>query len=209
MLIQEPYVGALAHVSSRHRVVQKITQNSDKPVKSAVFVIDRDILVTENPDLISENIVACKVKIQNRIIGIVSIYLQQEQDIEEDLALVGRAIDGLNTAEVVIGGDINAKSPWWGCIAEDRRGAKTARWLASLGLEVLNEGNTPTFYTIRGATTHSSIVDVTFCSGSLYQKISSWRVDPDLVTLSDHRGIQFAISKDRALPAEAPRKTTS
>lgn len=75
LLVQEPYVGANAHVTSPLRVIQKATNNINKPVKSAAFIIDKRLKITENPEHISENIVAFVVKLGYMQLGIFNVYL--------------------------------------------------------------------------------------------------------------------------------------
>lgn len=97
LMIQEPYVGALAHVNIKYRVIQKLTHDVQKPVKSAVFVVDGSLQVIEYPDLVEENIVAFKINIEDRIIGIINVYLKKEVE-------VNRIMDALNTPDIVLGG---------------------------------------------------------------------------------------------------------
>lgn len=111
LMIQEP-VGALAYVNIKYRVIQKLNHDVQKPVKSAVFVVDGSLQVIEYPDLVEENIVAFKINIEDRIIGIINVYLKKEVDIEEDLSKINRIMDALNTPDIILGRNINAKSPW-------------------------------------------------------------------------------------------------
>ncbi|CAG5048595.1 unnamed protein product [Parnassius apollo] len=87
--------------------------------------------------------------------------------------------------------DFNARSLWWGSRAEDERGLLLSEMIAELDMNVLNQGSDSTFYQYRGGKLHSSIVDVTCCTSAILHKMERWRVDPDFVTLSDHRAIQF------------------
>ncbi|XP_052740751.1 uncharacterized protein LOC128198597 [Bicyclus anynana] len=195
LLLQEPYVGSKAHVSSSHRVIQMQTNDREKPVKSAVLVIDRSVAIIEDPELIDENIVAVIVKIESMNLGIINVYLQEERDIAEDLTKIAGRLRKMNTDTVIVAGDFNAKSPWWGCKAEEERGSKVVESIAEMGLHVLNEGSTPTFYTIRNGKPYTSIPDITFCTDNLLRKIKGWRVDLNFVTLSDHRAILFDLMK--------------
>ena len=54
------------------------------------------------------------------------------------------------TGRLLIGGDANAKSSWWGSIVEDSKGEEMSGTLEDLELQVLNTGDTPTFDTVRG-----------------------------------------------------------
>ncbi|KAI5631238.1 endonuclease-reverse transcriptase domain-containing protein [Phthorimaea operculella] len=181
LLIQEPYVGSKAHVTigSNFRVIQRITQNTSKPVRAAIVLIDPNIQVIDNPDLVSEDIVGTTIKIGERKIGILNMYLHGEADIHVDLHKIRDIIQKLNTTDTIIAGDVNAKSFWWGSDIEDKRGIELAETLAELDLNVLNEGNTPTFRTLRQGIWCTSIVDVTACSTSILDKIHTWRITED------------------------------
>lgn len=108
-------MGANAHISSSLRVIQKQTNDANKPVKAAVFVIDRNALITENSGHITENMVGFVIKIGGLQIGIINVYLEKDRDIDEDLLRIDKIIGDINTDKVLLGGDFNAKSPWWGC----------------------------------------------------------------------------------------------
>ncbi|CAK1587356.1 unnamed protein product [Parnassius mnemosyne] len=170
ILVQEPYVGAKAHVTCRHRVIQKQTNDTQKPVKSAVIVVDSSVQYTVNPDIITENIDACKFKICNHYVAIINIYMEEAQDVEQDLRIISNYRNILDSENIIIGGDLNAKSPWWGCDVEDRRGTAISESFAQLELHILNTGKTPTFWAHRGNRDYTSIVDVTACSNGLLNK---------------------------------------
>lgn len=186
-------MGANAHISSSLRVIQKQTNDANKPVKAAVFVIDRNALITENPGHITENMVGFVIKIGGLQIGIINVYLDKDRDIDEDLLRIDKIIGDMNTDKVLLGGDFNAKSPWWGCSEMDARGVKIAEFMAQWDLYVVNEGNTPTFCATRKESQYKSIVDVTLCTSNLLYMIHGWQVDPDLVTLSDHRALKYKV----------------
>ncbi|CAG5039747.1 unnamed protein product [Parnassius apollo] len=97
----------------------------------------------------------------------------------------------MDTENIILTGDFNARSLWWGSRAEDERGLLLSEMIAELDMNVLNQGSDSTFYQYRGGKLHSSIVDVTCCTSAILHKMERWRVDPDFVTLSDHRAIQF------------------
>lgn len=105
-----------------------------------------------------------------------------------------REIDGLmedcrNTnGEVIVLGDINAKSPLWGSPITDARGEYLVEWLSALDMVVINEGNRPTFER-RGA---SSFIDITSATRGTAAKISNWEVLEE-ESLSDHKYIFFEI----------------
>ncbi|CAK1587357.1 unnamed protein product [Parnassius mnemosyne] len=110
--MQEPYVGAKSHVTvgSHYRVIQKITNDKTKPVRSAIVITDPNIQFTINPRLITEDIVVVELNIGHTNVGIISMYLHEKGIIEEDLSTIKKFKEAMNTKDVIIGGDANASS---------------------------------------------------------------------------------------------------
>ncbi|GBP85082.1 hypothetical protein EVAR_51201_1 [Eumeta japonica] len=98
----------------------------------------------------------------------------------------------LGTDKIILGGDVNAWSVWWGSERNDARGVDLCDFLDSEGLHILNEGNTPTFEVYRGDRLLKSVVDVTACSSALLDRAEEWQVVRD-VTSSDHNAVTFAV----------------
>ena len=192
LLIQEPYVGSKGYVTSPYRTVQLQTADPVNPVKAAIIILDSRIKVIENPNWISHNIVGVKIQFGNFNLGIISVYSLGTGSMTDDTDTIQSIATEMSN--IVLGGDINATSPWWGCNTEDRRGATFVDMVAQLQMQVVNDGNEPTFYIYRGNNLYKSIVDVTACSEILLDKINDWKVDSELVTLSDHRAITFNIN---------------
>ncbi|CAK1593607.1 unnamed protein product [Parnassius mnemosyne] len=202
VLMQEPYVGAKAHVTlgSNYRVVQKVSHDKNKPVRSAIVVLNPNIQYTVNPDLITEDIVTITIKVDYKKIGIISIYLHEKGNIDEDLAKINQLTRVVDTSDYIIAGDVNAKSVWWGCDADDKRGTHIMETIAELNLEIVNTGRNPTFAAYRMGKLCSSIIDVTACSVSLINKIKNWRVDEIFSTLSNHKPILYELVLENSIP---------
>ncbi|CAK1589893.1 unnamed protein product [Parnassius mnemosyne] len=107
----------------------------------------------------------------------------------------------MQTEDIIIGGDANASSIWWGCKADDNRGTQVMETLAELNLEVLNTGKVPTFSAYRKDTLCSSIIDITACTTSLLHKVENWRVDDSFCNLSNHKPILFKLSTSTSFNA--------
>ncbi|CAK1584821.1 unnamed protein product [Parnassius mnemosyne] len=193
ILMQEPYVGVKAHLSagSQYRIIQKVTNDRNKPVRSAIVICDPKIQFTVNPNLLSEDIVGVELKINYSNIGLISMYLHENADLEEDLQTIKNYVANMNTDDIIIGGDSNARSIWWGCNADNNRGKTIMETLAELNLDILNLGTKPTFVAHRLGKLCTSIIDVTACSSSLLHRIKDWRVDDQLCTISNHKAILF------------------
>ncbi|XP_049869337.1 uncharacterized protein LOC126369089 [Pectinophora gossypiella] len=105
--------------------------------------------------------VAAKLKTDKWEVAIVSVYFEDTQPLEPYLEKLRNIMEKLNTRCVVIGGDFNAWSTWWGSVRENPRGEELRGTFDELDLHILNVGNTPTFDTIRGGKIFQSCVDIT------------------------------------------------
>ncbi|ERL83462.1 hypothetical protein D910_00454 [Dendroctonus ponderosae] len=91
--------------------------------------------------------------------------------------------------QVVMGGDLNAKTNLIGSKTTNQRGAILQDWILTNGLVILNEGDTPTFQNANG----TSIIDFTVASEQLSRRVGTWRVEPEIENFSDHHNIRFEI----------------
>lgn len=193
-MLQEPYVGSKAHMASSGRIIQKLTSNRAKPVRAVIVIVDPDIVPIVNNDLISESIVGVAIKLNdNRRLGIISVYLDDKLPLTADLDQIQFIMQQLGTDDIIIGGDVNAHSVWWGSRTGNSRGRECVRFISQQDLNVVNTGDTPTFSVHRNGKICSSIVDVTLCTNNLVNRISNWKVDIPAVVLSDHRQISFEL----------------
>lgn len=131
-----------------------------------------------------------------------SCYASGNRDLDhlEDLLDEISSIIRGNVGKTVIVGDYNAKSPLWGMIKTDARGAIMEEWIAQNDLVVINEGTKPTFQ----VENYTSILDLTLVTPDLKDQIQNWDVlDED--TLSDHNYISFELKQTNRLPGARPK----
>lgn len=130
--------------------------------------------------------------IETRGMNIISCYMtpnQTEEELEEILESISETIRGSREKDILIGGDFNAKSPMWGSLRTDSRGAIVTEWIAQENLTVLNWGGIPTFR----RRDQESQIDLTLCTGALGSKIN-WQV---LDERSPRDGERSPIHRDR------------
>jgi len=89
--------------------------------------------------------------------------------------------------DVILGGDLNAKSPIIGASTSNSRGKILEDWISAGNYTVLNSGNAPTFRSHIGA----SVIDFTLCSPNITQYVSNWLLAEDEENMSDHVTIYF------------------
>ncbi|GBP96830.1 Retrovirus-related Pol polyprotein from type-1 retrotransposable element R1 [Eumeta japonica] len=162
------------------------------PVKAAIIVLDSGVDVEEDQTLIDENVTAAVIVAGNCRIGVVSVYFEGDIPIGPYLDRVRYVCSKLGTDKIILGGDVNAWSVWWGSEHDDARGLDLCDFLDAEGLHILNEGNTPTFEVYRGDRLFRSVVDVTACSSALLDRVEEWQVVRD-ITSADHNAVTFAV----------------
>ncbi|GBP08078.1 Putative 115 kDa protein in type-1 retrotransposable element R1DM [Eumeta japonica] len=145
-LVQEPYVGSIGELRRYLgcRVIQKATPRRG-PVKAAIIVLDSGVDVEEDQTLINENVTAAVIVAGNCRIGVVLVYFEGDMPIGSYLDRVRFVCSKLGTDKIILGGDVNEWSVWWGSEHDDARGVDLCDFLDAEGLHILNEGNTPTF----------------------------------------------------------------
>lgn len=133
---------------------------------------------------------ACFAWVELEDLTVVACYFSpnmQRAAFETSLDALG-AFCAASLRPVLVAGDFNAKSPAWFPGPWDWRGHAVEDWAAHLGLELMNDGVTPTF--IRRES--RSVLDLTFAAPAVSRQISDWEVLPD-ETLSDHQYISYSI----------------
>ena len=206
-LLQEPYVGNTKEMRGyKGARIFQCTSPGEGTVKAAIAVFKQDIYIRQYPELTTNNFCVIGATTGAKEITLVSYYFEPDRPIEpylRHLALIGEKI-GHN--RLIIGGDANAKSVWWGSDKGDTRGQEMAGVLEEMALQVLNAGQTPTFDTIRGNQRYSSCVDVTAVSLELLDRVDNWKVVEDL-TGSDHNGIVFELHTQKCMVNKIERTT--
>lgn len=74
------------------------------------------------------------------------------------------------------------------------------------GFHILNKGNIPTFYTVRGDRIFQSSVDITACSEDLLVLVEDWKVEEG-ITSSDHNTISYKIELNNDENNSKPKTT--
>ncbi|XP_052750082.1 uncharacterized protein LOC128200503 [Galleria mellonella] len=192
LLLQEPYVGSKGYLSvgGNSRIIQKL-HNRSHPVRAAIVILNPSLRIIESQEWITEDIVGLKITVGNDTFILINAYLDKTHDIEQTVNSLRKIVDSTGTTNLLLAGDANAKSPWWGCDSEDERGSKIMDMFAELGMEVLNQGSQPTFLVYRQGQPCQSIIDITACSSQVLNLITDWKVNPNLCSLSDHIPITF------------------
>ena len=203
-LIQEPYVGGSDSMKS-YRGVRVFQHPGAGTTKAAIAVFDASLDVTQHPEHTTNNVVVVTVSTKQWKVTLASYYFEPDQPLNPYLDHLTKVANTV-TRRLIIGGDSNAKSTWWGGSRTDHRGDDMASTLHELGLNILNQGDTPTFDTVRGGKHYSSFVDVTACTTDMLDLVEDWKVIANL-TCADHCGISFNIKLKKSIGVSVKRTT--
>lgn len=130
---------------------------------------------------------------------IISVYSSRNDPIEslENTLTEISCLIRSNQKEVILGGDVNSRSPEWGSDRLNARGRILSEWIAAENLVIQNLGNTPTF---RNSRDHESVIDITLSSERT--QINSWCVWDDYENGSDHQYICFELTSSNTSRAQ-------
>ena len=179
------------------------SNNNNQPaVRACIILLNpslSSIIITHlsNSDFIVANI--------NNII-IASVYSEPNGNINNTINCVINTTNYANNNKCIIAGDFNAKSIYWGEPTSDERGHEIMLTIVQCNLHILNEGNRPTFDTVRGQRRLTSCIDLTLVNDNLIDQINNWHIH-DEIHLSDHRPITFTIT-DQCIDHQQNQSTT-
>lgn len=204
-LTQEPYAYRGKVLGVRTKDYEVIAAQSSSTNPRSCIVYRKTLDITPIPCLVRRDVVAALLKTREGSVLFVSLYLPNDEnlpgtnlvDLEEYLAKSG--------LEAVICVDSNAHHNLWGSEDNNRRGESLVDFLyIKNNLDIVNEGNTPTFVCLRG----SSIIDLTLATSVAKSRIVGWRVS-DEQTLADHRYIKFIYGTEKPEPVfyRDPKRT--
>lgn len=165
---------------------------ADKP-RSAICVCRTEIKAILLEDFSNKDTTVIEAAATNNRCYIISVYIppkenpqfEYEQFIDD---LEDKIVQLAGKGEIIIGMDANAKSPVWGSPTEDRRSKRLTEMFERMGMHVVNDGETPTFYGLNG----QSYIDVTAATFRIATQCAYWNV-PGIDSLSDHRHIERKI----------------
>ncbi|CAB0037853.1 unnamed protein product [Trichogramma brassicae] len=198
--IQEPYClkdllpGMGLHASS---VFEK--QYHNNKTGAAISCFTKDITMLKLTDLCEHNVSCVELTGSFGTFILVSIYCKFSRKTADFITHLDKIMRMRNGREILICGDLNAKSPMWGSPYSDKNGTLFEEFLANHGLVVLNDNRgVPTFRSSNG----SSNIDATFATSGIAGKLELWRTEE--WGQSDHRPIRIVLNFEAS--PEPPRK---
>lgn len=195
------------HTNQRPRTCIWLSKNLEARSKCILMnnFSDRDITtVTLNMKLSKE--------IQKEVV-ICSIYLPHKDSNDKYIKnpisdMISNLVEYCKSKgkDFIIGGDINSHHELWGSESSNERGENIIEFITVNRMEILNEGNRPTWSANwedpKSSKTH---IDVTLSSSGIKDKINEWEVSNKII-LSDHKAITFRVTTVKAEPTEHRNK---
>lgn len=207
VLIQEPNTrkGLLRGFNGYSVFQFKTTEDR---VKAAVLIKTSTMSAIGITHLSSANIAVITTTFRKRRLFIASVYIEPREDPNATMTSLRRLLSAAGEDPVVIGGDFNAKHPFWGTEHACTRGEQLADLADDHDLTIINHGCSPTYETIRNERHITSIIDITLASPSISHRITDWRVDPTFKGSGDHHAIIFDL-RTSAGELPLPKRTST
>ncbi|XP_023242559.1 uncharacterized protein LOC111640745 [Centruroides sculpturatus] len=162
-------------------------QTNSRP-KCGIIVCNPDLDIALIPQLCSNRICA-DVMQQPTPIYIICAYFPPDDEDERSINELTNAIQKINSNQIIVSGDLNAKSPIWFHIREDKRERLVADLMNSHDLISTNLTTHSTFYTLHA----EGWTDVCLVSNELSHRITNCKTML-VPSASDHRYIVTHIS---------------
>ncbi|KAH9517490.1 hypothetical protein DERF_008163 [Dermatophagoides farinae] len=197
-LVDHVLPSAIQQVSSNQPINNNPpTSNVCLPVRSCILIFNPMI----TPIIISSLSYTDFVVIEINGFIIASVYSQPGVAIEPTIRNLDNLVQYAHNKRLLVAGDFNAKSTFWGPI-NDERGEELLASIIQNDLCILNDGIKPTFDTTRGNRRLTSFIDLTLVSQNLNDKVKNWTVRDDIHN-SDHRPIITVINNIRLTSSDS------
>jgi ribonuclease HI len=212
IIFQEPYIGnnnnqeyTISHLSfycflpEFKNIRSRVAIFARK--KSRFQASSRFDIISSN-DILILNIYDKEKKLED--FQLINIY--NEKSLEENMneyTIERELINIIPEKLSIICGDFNAHHSMWNSqIERPLRASKLVDWILEHNLNLLNEMDLETFH--RSNCENPSIIDLTFISEKMNEKIMNWFIDSEESSGSNHELIQFTIELNQEELIENP-----
>ncbi|CAK1580717.1 unnamed protein product [Parnassius mnemosyne] len=166
----------------------------DQKVKACIITKSSCGAVIGMTQFSSPNLCVVQMTIGTKKLYIASAYVEPRDDELATLERLEAFLKATNDSHRIICGDFNGWHPLWGSETTNKRGCEIAELMIGNDMYICNQGSTPTFETVTHGRNRSSIIDITFASGSIYENINNWNVNLEACPLSQHNSIEFTLN---------------
>lgn len=156
----------------------------------AAICYDHSLNLVKCPELSSPDVATALWLAGGCTTILVSFYLLGTEDPDVQISELNRIVNYAEKRdyEIVLCGDSNAHSDWWGNEKTDGRGSAMEDFIIEAGLTLCNDGAN-TWRNVRYATA----IDLTLCTPGLLNKCGPW--EARFETCSDHAVIHFELAE--------------
>lgn len=194
-LVSEPYIGKTKELKSI-RGLNIIQFPNNNEVKACIIAKPELGPILGVSQYSSPNLSVALLNIGGRKLYIASVYVEPNEDNNNTLELLDTFLHDTRNSHQIVGGDLNGWHQLWGCDRTNARGKAVAEIAHANNMFFCNTGNTPTFETVTHGRVRSSIIDVTFTSSSIRDRVHEWRVNNEACTTSQHNAVEFILRAD-------------
>lgn len=131
-------------------------------------------------------------------LDIISVYSTPDSDLPKYLDEL-KMSSQFHSDNLIIAGDLNARSPTWGDSQLNHRGDSVENYISQDNLIICNDQSSPSTFSSHQGSSH---IDLTICSAKISNLIANWAVSP-LDSLSDHRIITFTLNPSGQRPLKS------
>ena len=189
--LHEPYMNSKKNVGGIPRQYTVYQGKYNTKVRSCI-AISKKMNSWAMSQYSNEDITTIGIKSHDKIIILCSLYCPYVPG-NRDLPPHNIIVKLTNKCKeegwgLIIAADSNSHNEVWGSTKTNRRGEAFELFINANHLNILNEGNFPTFE-IEG---REQVIDITLCNQKMVNLVHNWHVSRG-VTMSDHNRINFQI----------------
>ncbi|XP_045538991.1 uncharacterized protein LOC123722161 [Papilio machaon] len=166
---------------------------TDPRVKACIIAKPQCGVILGHSEYSSPNLCVVHLQVGQQKVYFASVYVEPDLDQSNTLALLDNFLKATDKSTHIIGGDFNGWHHLWGSNRTNARGNDVLDIIYGNDLAICNNGSTPTFETVTHGRDRSSIIDLTLCSTSIYDRIQDWKVNLDVCPSSQHNAIEFTL----------------
>lgn len=156
---------------------------------AAIIITKKDLL--PNLTYQDQNSVFVNILTTEGPMTVGSIYSRPSAPLQQDMNWINNFSP---LQRIIVGADLNARLSLLGYRAENEKGRVFSHILQSKNLILINDPESPATFVGQPTQNRSGTPDVTFCTQDIVDYISSWYVDTETETCSDHRYINLSVS---------------
>lgn len=201
IFITEPYTGKYLYAKTiqGYTLYQNVNKKDKKSkCKTAIAIKSNKFSATLINPTTTDNLTVIQARdLSGMNIYLYSVYIEPKIDVDNTLNKLKGFLSLNPNAIHIVTGDFNAWNTMWGSRHCSRRGDDIVNIIIDYDLILVNTGDECTYSTVANNAIRSSHIDLTMISDHRHIRITDWKINHDITTLSDHKSITFTINLDK------------